>query len=359
MTPRDADEDIVTLAPGGPGPGQRRPGRRRLRPRRTEQAEQVEPAGHDEQVIYLAGHDGHAPPEPTSASLRPAPVDRRADAAIRSVGVAVTLLAVALLGFVGYLYGASGAQEARAQATLYAKLQQELAQGIAPAGPKAPTGPNGALRPVSPGDPVAVLSIPSIGLRHVVVVEGTSPGVLTLGPGHLRDTPLPGQLGVSVIFGRRATFGAPFGRLPQLKPGAQITALTSQGVATYQVVGVSSSRKPVPFLNFQSQLLLVTADSRIAPAHYVEVEARLLTVAQPTSVHFPPVGPSEVALGRDFNTLVPAMAWAILLAAVAALGTFLAGRWARWPAWIATIPVVAAVLWNLYQCLAALLPNLY
>ena len=50
----------------------------------------------------------------------------------------------------------------------------------------------------------------------MVVVEGTTPGEPDAGPGHLRDTPLPGQAGVSVVFGRRATFGAPFASLPQL-----------------------------------------------------------------------------------------------------------------------------------------------
>jgi len=48
---------------------------------------------------------------------------------------------------------------------------------------------------------VALLSIPAIGISAMVVVEGTTPENLTLGPGHLRDTPLPGQAGISVIFG--------------------------------------------------------------------------------------------------------------------------------------------------------------
>jgi sortase A len=307
-----------------------------------------------------------APHPPRIRARRPArprpavtPARRASDTTFRSVGVAITLLAVAILGFVGYLYVLSGAQEARAQTTLYAKLQGQLGQGIAPAGPEAPTGPDGAMQPVSPGNPMALLSIPSIGVRNLVVVYGTSPEDLTLGPGLLRDTPLPGQSGISVIFGRRATFGAPFARLPQLRAGARITAVTSQGTATYQVVDVASSKKAVPFRSYASQLLLVTADSRVAPAHYVEVEARLVGAAQPTPSSLPAIGPSEVALGRDASALIPAMAWAIALAAAAALGTVLASRWSRWPAWIATIPVIIAILWNLYQCLTALLPNVY
>jgi len=294
---------------------------------------------------------------------------RSSDGAVRSVGLTLTLLAVVILGFVGYLYFLSGVQEARAQTTLYAKLQGELSQAVAPTGPVIPGHPaSPASLAAAPGDPVALLSIPAIGVSGLVVVEGTTPEDLTLGPGHLRDTPLPGQAGVSVIFGRRATFGAPFGDVPLLRKGDLITTTTSQGEARYQVLAVSDSAKPVPFTEIPDQLLLVTADSRIAPAHYVEVEAKFLgvTVAGstqatpfPESGYLPQIGPAETALGRDPFALVPALAWAIALAAAALLGSFLAARWSRWPAWIVTVPVLVAIIWNLYQNLTALLPNLY
>lgn len=264
-----------------------------------------------------------------------------------SAGLAVTLLAALLLSFVGYLCFLSGVQEARSQDTLYVKLAGELANGLAPVGATAP------------GNPVAILNIPAIGIRNTVVVEGTSPEDLTEGPGLMRDTVLPGQAGISVIFGRRATFGAPFGRLPDLRSGAVITATTSQGVSSYQVIGVSSSEKPVPFSEIENQLLLVTADSSLTPAHYVEVEARLISAAKQEPGGLPRVTPAEVALGRDSYALIPAMAWAIALAAAAFAGSYAAARWARWPAWIAVIPVVLAVAWNLYQSLSALLPNVY
>ena len=219
---------------------------------------------------------------------------RSADSAIRSVGLALTLLAVVILGFVGYLYFLSGVQEARAQTTLYARLRGELANAVAPTGPVIPGHPaSPASLAAVPGDPVAVLGIPAIGVATMVVVEGTTPENLTLGPGHLRDTPLPGQAGISVVFGRRATFGGPFGSLPQLKKGALITTTTSQGEARYQVIAVSDSREPVPFSHLPNQLLLVTADSTIAPAHYVEVEAKFLdaVVADTTqSTPFPESG---------------------------------------------------------------------
>jgi len=288
---------------------------------------------------------GGTPGKP--AAVAGAKAGRGSDSAVRSVGVALTLLAVAILGFVGYLFFLSGVQEARAQTTLYARMQGELGQAIAPTGP------------TTPGSPVALLNVPAIHLSNMVIVEGTSPESMTLGPGHLRSTPLPGQAGISVVFGRRATFGAPFGDLPELKKGDLITTITSQGQARYEVIAVSNSSKPVPFSEIPNQLLLVTADSRIAPVHYVEVEAKLLTSAQPEPGHLPAIGSAEVALGRDYYALIPAMAWAIALAAAAFCGSYLAGRWVRWAAWIVTIPVILAIVWNLYESLSALLPNLY
>jgi LPXTG-site transpeptidase (sortase) family protein len=282
------------------------------------------------------------------------------DTIFRSAGLAVTLLAVLVLGFVGYLYFLSGVQEARAQTTLYAQLRGELAAGTAPARPVIPGHPaDPASLAAAPGDPVAVLAIPALGVQNMVVVEGTSPENLTLGPGHLRSSVLPGQAGISVIFGRRATFGAPFSGLPSLRSGALITVTTSQGSAKYQVVSVADSSKPIPFRSYPNQILLVTADSSVAPAHYVEVEAKLLGKPFPESGYLPQVGSPEAALGRDFYALIPGMSWAIALAAAALLGSFLAARWARWPAWIVTIPVLLAIVWNLYQAMSALLPNLY
>jgi PBP superfamily domain len=126
--------------------------------------------------------------------------------------------------------------------------------------------------------------------------------------------------------------------------------------------------KPVLFSQLPNQLLLVTADSKLAPAHYIEVEAKFIgavvagtaqSSAFPESGYLPQVSAAEAVLGRDSYALLPAMAWAIALAAVALLGSYLAVRWARWPAWIVTIPVLVAIIWNLYQALPALLPNLY
>jgi sortase A len=64
-------------------------------------------------------------------------------------------------------------------------------------------------------------------------------------------------------------------------------------------------------------------------------------------------------MANDTTTLAMTMVWSLALAMVAAIGTVAATRWSPWPAYLAVVPVAMAVLWNLYENLAALLPNLY
>jgi LPXTG-site transpeptidase (sortase) family protein len=259
------------------------------------------------------------------------------------------LLALVVLGFAGYLYFLSGVQEARSQAILYEQLQTELAQV---GGTVAPLGPT------TPGAPIAILNIPSIGIKDMVVVEGTSPENLTLGPGHLRDTPYPGQAGVSEIFGRRATYGAPFARLAELRPGAFIETITGQGEATYTVEAVGNSKvrisDPAP-----NQLLLFTASSPVVPSYYVEVDAHLTTAPRPSPGTAHEINSSEVVLASDSGALVLTWTWALALILVSAAATIAATRWSPWAAYLVMVPIALAVLWNLYQNLSALLPNLY
>jgi sortase A len=282
----------------------------------------------------------------TGTAKTPAAAPARQRPVLRGVGLGLTLLGVFLLGFAAYLYGLSGVQEARSQTTLYTALRIELANQVAPLGA------------TTPGAPVAILDIPSIGVRNMVVVEGTSPENLTLGPGHQRDTPLPGQSGVAEIFGRRATFGAPFARLGQLRPGATIRVITGQGVSSYTVKALGDSslmvEDPAP-----NRLILLTAGSPFIPSYYIYADADLTSAAHQDPGGLPAITTAETALSGDDNALVLTMLWALALALVAAAGTIAAVRWSPWLAYLSTVPLVLAVLWNLYQSLAALLPNVY
>ena len=307
-------------------------------------------AEHNDADRTGAEHNGAAdrPTATLSAPRASASAAARADQrpVLRGVGIGLTLLGAFLLGFLAYLYGISGIQEARSQTTLYPTLRLELANQVAPLGA------------TTPGSPVAILSIPSIGIRHLIVVEGTSPENLTLGPGHVRDTPLPGQVGVAQIYGRRATFGAPFGRLSQVRRGALITVITGQGRSTYTVVARGDSSRliedPAP-----NRLLLLTACSAYVPTSYCYLDADLTSTAQQDPGGRPLITAAETPLSGDSGTLVLTLIWGMALVTVSAAGTIGAARWSPWLAYLATVPLALAVLWNLYQSLAALLPNVY
>jgi sortase A len=268
---------------------------------------------------------------------------------LQGVGVGFLLLAVVVLGFAGYLYFLSGVQESRSQVILYQRLQAQLAQigGIV-----APLGPT------APGSPIAILNIPSIGIHDMVVVEGTTPENLMLGPGHLRDTPFPGQAGVSEILGRRATFGAPFARIDQLRPGAVIETVTGQGKSIYTVAAVGNSKERIVDTT-PNRLLLFTASSPVIPSYYVEVDAHLATAPRPSPGVVSQITYPETVLAGDTGALVLAWTWALALILVSAAGTLAVTRWSPWAAYLVVVPVALAVLWNLYQNLAALLPNLF
>lgn len=74
------------------------------------------------------------------------------------------------LFFVVFLLVLSPLQQSRAQSVLYTQFRSELAAATAPFGAK----------PIPEASPVALVDIPAIGLRQVVV-EGTSGP--TCGPG--------------------------------------------------------------------------------------------------------------------------------------------------------------------------------
>lgn len=84
------------------------------------------------------------------------------------------------------------------------------------------------------GDAIGKIEIPKIGVSEYVV-EGTDTDHLRKGPGHYPETPLPGQKGTVAIAGHRTTYGAPFRKLDQLKPGNRIIVDMPYGRFVYRV----------------------------------------------------------------------------------------------------------------------------
>ncbi len=275
-------------------------------------------------------------------------------------GTTLWILALCLIGFVMWFAFLSRLHYDRVQVEAYANFRVNLALATAPTGPTQPADPTKLL---APGTAVGVLSIPDIGLT-TVIFEGTSGRVLESGPGHLRDTPLPGQPGVSVIFGRRAAYGGPFSRLPWVHVGDVFTVTTGQGVASYRVIDLRRGGDPVPPppTAGQGRLILVTADGPpLAPFGVLRVDADLVSSAKsaPAMVVTPAeVAASEQVLGTDPGALVPVVLWGAALLSVAGLLAWTAQRWGRWQTWLVAVPVVLFLSLSIADQVACLLPNL-
>lgn len=87
---------------------------------------------------------------------------------------------------------------------------------------------------VTPGKPIGRIVIPKIGV-DVVMVEGTGKSFLKIGPGHWDETPFPGQVGNFVVSGHRTTYGAPFFKLNELKPGDEIQVILPYAIIKYTI----------------------------------------------------------------------------------------------------------------------------
>jgi len=108
------------------------------------------------------------------------------------------------------------------------------------------------------------LSIPKIDLA-AVVVEGTSHRSLLLGPGHMKETPAPGQAGNAVITGHRDTF---FRHIYELQKGDEILVQRSGKTFKYEVTSkriVQPDDMSVLKPSQESRLTLITC----YPTYYI------------------------------------------------------------------------------------------
>jgi hypothetical protein len=182
------------------------------------------------------------------------------------------------------------------------------------------------------------------------------------GPGHRRDTLLPGQAGVSVVYGRRAAYGGPFGDLGNLKPGDEIRTTTGQAVSTFKVVDVRRAGNPLPPIAQKGRLVLITADGRPwVPEGVIAVDADLQTEAQPANqrvITSATLVNAELPLQGDPTAWVSLLLWTQALLVVAVGVAFAWARWGRWEAWLLGIPIALAVGIATASQAAQLLPNL-
>lgn len=271
---------------------------------------------------------------------------------------AAASLAILVLAFLANVLVVSHVIHFSAQQQLFDTYRAQLAAGTAP---------------VSEGDfdnhllengaPVGILSIPQLGIQEVIV-EGTASDELRRGPGHRRDTVLPGQTGVSVVMGRAAAFGGPFGRLQSLQPGETFTVRTGQGEQVFEVLGVRYAGDPTPPApaRGESRLILMTArGAPYLPTGVAYVDATLAGDGQPrgarqtTTMSLPP---QAQAMATDMTTL-----WALVFALQFLVAAEFVAVWSYrkvgWQkTWIVFAPVLLLASVFVSDQLIRLLPNL-
>ncbi len=273
----------------------------------------------------------------------------------RITAISSSLTMAALIGgwVVFQVLVLGGYSQDRAQDTLYSAFREQLASATAP-----------IAAPIEPGRPVALLEIPRLGLRQVVV-EGTASSDLMAGPGHRRDTALPGQQGVSIVYGRASTFGGPFAEIGTLSPGDQIRVQTGQGELVYRVDGVRRGGDPLPaaVATGGARLTLVTGEGSgraagISPGEVVYVDASASEGAFPAAARSAAVPPSELAMASE-TTALPLLALCLgLLVALTAALAVLRRRWPLATVWMLGVPVALGLAWFSTDTAARLLPNL-
>ncbi len=288
---------------------------------------------------------------------------------IGALGRVLIAAGVVVLLFVVYQLWGTGLREAQAQDALTEAFTQAAAVPAQPVDPAEPAEVPAPLPP-PPGEAVAVIRIPRIGVEKVVV-EGVGLTDLKKGPGHYPDTPMPGQPGNAAIAGHRTTYGAPFFELDQLGTGDEILVRTLQGQFRYVVDAtsvVAPTQVEVLDPTEEDRLTLTTCNPRYSAAQRLIVSAVLMgePAPAPEPTPAPPTPPEATtpdpvaleggALTGDPTARVPAVLWGLLAAAVWLATSFIARTWRRWPAYLVGVPVVLVALFVCFEQVARLFP---
>lgn len=286
------------------------------------------------------------------AAVPLSPLDRA-----RFGSTALLLLGSILLAFAAYVVLLSPVSQARDQQILHEELRFELANSSSPV---SQTGADGELLPL--GTPVALLEIPKISVR-TVVIEGTTASALQSAPGHRRDTVMPGQQGASVIFGRQAAFGGPFASLGQLEEGDRISVTTGQGESTYRVVGVRLGQEELPDRpSADGTLTLVTATGvPFFAMNTLRVDAVLIGdgfEAGSRAFTYAALPDDELAMASQSGGAAELALYSLILLGVVALVPLVRRHWGRWQTWVVASPLLAALAFLLFREASVLLPNL-
>lgn len=297
---------------------------------------------------------------------------------LRRIGKACISAGVLILLFGAYQLWGTGMAEANAQSHLRRQFAttspHPAVTSTTPAvGPTttAPVLPLPVLPLAPTGSAVAIINIPEIGV-NAAVVEGVGVQDLEKGPGHYPNSPMPGQLGNAAIAGHRTTYGAPFYRLDELRPGDPIYISTKDAPRpwVYRVMfshSVNPDDVAVLDPTRSARLTLTTCTPRFTAEQRLVVVARLVGAVDPHPPRLPvPTSTGAVSFGAP-DTVVgslsgqpasdrPAVAWGLVCAAVWLAAWAIGHRWRRWIVYMIATPVFLACLFIFFENFARFVP---
>lgn len=249
---------------------------------------------------------------------------------VGGLGKVLITLGVLMFLFVAYQLWGTGLQTAAAQRDLRNQFEELLGStstattapstttpdtapvdsGPAPTTVPPTTVPATVTPPpaIEPGAPMGYLEIPSIGADDVFV-NGVSVDNLKDGPGHFPESVLPGQVGNTSIAGHRTTYGAPFFRVDEIRPGDQIIVTTLAGRFVYVatetlIIGADEfGRAVLDGVDGTATISLVSCHPRYTSRERIVVRGVIdttlstplvgTTTTTPTPSTVPPTLPSE------------------------------------------------------------------
>lgn len=349
------DSKLTTERPFVRDPNKPTSSQRLIRSRRSSNRRPVigTPAG----LLDLTAPTASIGPVYKSADL-PAPNDgdagratqrrRRPGSILMTAAVVTAGMGLLVVGFAAYLFGFTSVEAFHSQHRMAEQL----------AGSAGLAALNGRTPPA--GQAVAILAIPAIGIRQVVV-EGTSSIDLENGPGLLIGSAPPGTAGDVVLAGRRTTFGSTFARIDTLRKGDLVAVTGALGKFAYVVTWkrVVSPGSPLPAgPTTAGRLTLVTSTPAVRATSLLIVSADL--VGKPIAtvpLKAAALPPAQFGLAGDGAATTPAILWGGALIAVLLLAWYLLRRSRKtWLVYGLATPVVIATALLCFANVAALLP---
>lgn len=292
--------------------------------------------------------------------------------------------------FVVYQLWGTGLLQAADQRQLKDDVRDQIKESALSAVSEAPRGETSppdepttatvpALQPQL-GEAVGIISVPAIGLEQALI-EGAGRDELKKGPGHYPHSPLPGHSGNVSIAGHRTTYGAPFFRLDELKPGDEVIVETVQGRFVYTITGstiVSPDDVSVISATDDNRITLTTCNPKYSARERLIVTGTLRgdpvdaapapsnpPPAELASEDVPDARPAEpVQLAAEPRSGLDAMRpstglWTGAVLAVGVLWWLLVHRRHTWVAWAAGVLPFLAVLFFFFGEIERLLPTNY